>query len=234
MNLILESTKCKSLSISAGSSKVVKFKLSDQIIESIENSPKIFLVSQITFSGRQSEVFQYTYDGIKGTMENINNSLIWNEYKLKVYNRYLMPAIRFKLTVHKITTTNLTKLDLMVDGYIKRWLYMPQSVTCAVIHMPEALNIKSISHLYKECHATSHTTSRIIADQNVNLALDSRVQRESQWVRKDSVTVYSEGQYQTAAASCDNQSSTYIETMKKKVKLNIFLMVQLIPEAYVP
>ena len=43
MNLILEPTKCKSLSISAGQSKVIKFQLSDQIIESIHTSPEKFL-----------------------------------------------------------------------------------------------------------------------------------------------------------------------------------------------
>ncbi len=154
-------------------------------------------------------------------MESINNTLIRDEYKLKVYTRYLIPAIRFKLTVHEITTTNLTKLDLMCDGYVKRWLSMPQSGTRAVIHASEALNIKSVSHIYKEAHAVSHTSSRLKADQTVNVALDSRIARESAWVRKGSVSMYSEDQYQSAIASCDTDDPNLLVTTKKKVKDNI-------------
>ena len=139
-----------------------------------------------------------------------------------MYSRYLIPAIRYKLTVHDISATNLTKLDILCDKFIKGWLSMPQSGTRAVIHMPEALNIKSISHLYKECHATSHATSRLKADDAVNLALDCKLQHESKWVRKDSVTVYSENHYHTAVELCDSNSRhTYIESIKRKIKQNI-------------
>ena len=223
MNLVLEPSKCKSLSICGGSSKVVKFKLSEQVINSIEESPEKFLGSQITFSGKQSDIFEYVYNGINDALVNIENTSIRNEHKLKVYSRYLIPAIRFKLTVHELTATNLSKLDQLCDRYIKKWLSLPQSGTRAVIHTPEALNIKSISHLYKEAHAISHATSRVKADKFVNLALDGKVQRESEWVRKGSVAVYSEEKYQMAAESCSVESidKNYIDTIKKKVKDNI-------------
>ncbi len=223
MNLVLEPSKCKSLSICGGSSRVVNFKLSEQIIKSLDESPEKFLGSQITFSGKQSDIYQYISSGIKDALENINNTSIRSEYKLKIYVRYLIPAIRFKLTVHELTATNLTKLDLMCDSYVKRWLSMPPSGTRAVIHSPEALNIKSISHLYKEAHATSHASSRLKADKTVNLALDCKVQRETKWVRKGSVAVYCEEQYQMATDSCSDKSddNNYADTIKKKVKNNI-------------
>ena len=86
MNLILEPTKCKSLTISAGYSKVIKFKLSEQIIESIHTSPEKFLGSHITFSGKQSDIFTYIFDSINDTLDKIDQSYIRDEYKLKVYS----------------------------------------------------------------------------------------------------------------------------------------------------
>ena len=86
----------------------------------------------------------------------------------------MLSAIRFKLTVHDVTDTNLTKLDSLCNKYCKKWLYMTQSATTAFMHMRVGLNIKSIKQLYKECHALSHTTSRIKADSNVNATLDNK------------------------------------------------------------
>ena len=40
-------------------------------------------------------------------LRNIESGLIRSEYKLRIYDRYVLPAIRFKLTVHELTATNL-------------------------------------------------------------------------------------------------------------------------------
>ncbi len=172
MNLVLEPTKCKSLSICSGTSKVIEFNLNDSIIQSIANSPEKFLGSHITFSGKQSEIFKFIMDSIADTLENIDKSLIREEYKMSIYTRYVIPALRFKLTVHDIMNTNLKVLDNMVDKQLKSWLHIPPSGTRAILHCKEGLNIKSISHLYRECHGISHTSSRLKADSTVNIALD--------------------------------------------------------------
>ncbi len=65
MNLVLEPSKYKTLYICSGSSKVVKFALSDHDIGSIEHSPEKSLGSQITYSRKQSDTFSYIHDGIK-------------------------------------------------------------------------------------------------------------------------------------------------------------------------
>ncbi len=158
-------------------------------------------------------------------MENINNSLIRNEYKVRVYQQYVIPALRFKLTVHELTLTNLHKLDALTDRYLKSWLAMPQSGTLAVVHSNEGLGIKSLTHIYKESHAISHATSRLKADNKVNIALDSR---ESQWVRKGSITAYSEDHFQQVTIDNNEQSvfenpanHSQIEHVKKSIKTNI-------------
>ena len=86
----------------------------------------------------------------------------------------------------------------MVDQYLKKWAGLPRCATNAILHLNTALHIKKISTLYKEAHATTHSSTRLKGDTGVNLALDNRLARESQFVRKQSVTVQSEQIYQRA------------------------------------
>ena len=112
----------------------------------------------------------------------------------KHYQRYMLPAIKVQ-TVHEISQSNVTKLDSLYDRYIRKWLSMSTSGAAAT----EGLDIKYITHLYKETHAVSHTSSHIKADKAVNTALDTRVARETQWSRKGSISVYSEKKFQNAS-----------------------------------
>ncbi len=101
MNLTLEPSKCKSLLISSGSSKVVNFHLSDQervfIIDSLEK----FLGAQITFSGKESVIFKYIFDGFESALNSIDQSLIQNDYKLKLYSPTYYQL--FSLNVQQMT-----------------------------------------------------------------------------------------------------------------------------------
>jgi hypothetical protein len=223
MNLCLEPNKCKSLSICSGSSKIIDFKLSELTVGSIANSPEKFLGSHITYLGKQSEIFDIIHSSILKVIENIDNSPIRDEFKVKIYTQYLLPAIRFKLTVHEITTTNLAKLDALGDRYLKKWLAMPQSGTMAIAHSKHGLGIKSFTQIYKEAHAISHTTSRLKADKTVNDALDSKITREQNWTRKESIAVYSENHYANAQDDSiqSNITSKHMQTVKNKVKANV-------------
>ena len=86
----------------------------------------------------------------------------------------------------------------MADQFLKKWAGLPKCATNAILHLDTALHIKKISTLYKESHATTHCSTRLKGDTGVNLALDNRLARESQFVRKQSVTVQSEQIYQRA------------------------------------
>ena len=67
-----------------------------------------------------------------------------------------------------------------------------------MLHLNTALNVKKISTLYYETHAVTHCSSRLKGDKKVNLVIDNRLERESQYVRTKSVTVISEQTYQSA------------------------------------
>ena len=218
MNLVLEPTKCKSLSICSGSSKVIEFKLNDGIISSIATSPEKFLGAQITFSGKQSEIFTFIKQNVMEVLDNVDNSLVRDEYKMSIFTKYVLPALRFKLSVHEITNTNLKLLDNIVDKKLKQWLHIPPSGTRAILHSKEGLGVKSISHLYRECHGICHTTSRIKADTVVNVALDQRLNHEKNWTRKGSITVDSEDVYQSVISNdtVDKTTSNLLNLKSKK------------------
>ncbi len=222
MNLVIEPSKCKTLFICSGSSKVVKFALSDHDIGSIEHSQERFLGSQITYSGKQSDTFSYIHSGIKTVLDNISHFLIRDEYKVKVYSQYALSAIRFKLTVCELTNTKLTKLDALNDRFVNGWLHMALSGTFSIIHTNEGLGIKTVSHLYREAHAVSHATSRINADDQVNATLDSRVAHKSKWTQKVSITSYSKVLFQSCTTNTPPEPShTYVDRVKQKVKASV-------------
>ena len=123
---------------------------------------------------------------------NLEKTKVRNEYKLEIYKMYILPSIRFLLTVHDLPTTYLHKLDTFTDQYIKKWAGLPRCATTSLIHLNTALDIKKISTLYTETHCVTHCSTRLTGDKRVNYVLDNRLERESKLIRKQSVTVLAE------------------------------------------
>ena len=91
---------------------------------------------------------------------------------------YILPSIRFLLTVHDLPQTYLAKLDIKADQYLKKWAGLPKCSTNAILHLNTVLDIKKISTLYTETHCVTHCSTRLKGDRLVNLLLDNRLQRE--------------------------------------------------------
>ena len=60
------------------------------------------------------------------------------------------------------------------------------------------MDIKKISTLFKETHSVTHSSTRLSGDKKVNFALDSKIERESTFIRKKSVTVQAEHLFNSA------------------------------------
>ena len=131
-----------------------------------------------------------------------------------MYKNYLLPSCRFLLTVHDITKTNLLALDSIVHRYLKNWIGLPRSATPGILHIPHLTDIKSIRQVYLEAHSAAYMSSRLKGDEYVNNALDSKLDRESEWVRKFSITCYAESKFQVC-----NESAITSSHKKKKVEL---------------
>ena len=67
--------------------------------------------------------------------------------------------------------------------------------------MPEGLDVKAISELYKEVHTVSHTRTRLKGDPIVNSVIDATIQRESEYTRKKSTCIEAESVFRTALQS---------------------------------
>ena len=104
------------------------------------------------------------------------------------------------------------KLDRLTDKYVKMWCGIPPSATNAILHMPEGLNVRSISELHRETHTVSHTRTRLNGDSIVNSVINSTLERESQYTRKKSTTTEAEAKFNAAIHSTTLDDSPPIFT----------------------
>ena len=98
-------------------------------------------------------------------IENINLCLVRDEFKLKIYNQYAIPSVRYMLTVHELTDTQLEKLDHIHTNAIKSFIGLPtKGPTPAFIHSPDGLAFPRVSDIYLESHTLAYARCMIKAD----------------------------------------------------------------------
>ena len=137
----LELSKCKSMSISGGKPSVVPFTIKGAALKHVKDSPEMFLGSYIAFKGTSEGAFEYIRDEVNRMLLNVESPSIRQEYKLKIYEKYVLSSLRFILTVHNLTKTQLSKLDALGTKFVKKWLEMPsRGATSAIIHSLVGLN----------------------------------------------------------------------------------------------
>ena len=191
MGLVLKAPKCRSLSLTSGKATNIVFNLATATEEplpilSILEKPMKFLGSEVTEDSSPHAMFASIYLKLKTKLENINKSTLRGEYKANIYARYALPSIRYYMSVHHIHKTHEEQLDGLARKYLKMWLKIQKNgVSDISIFHPYMLSMKTPSQLYKEAHAMI----RIKEDHLVNHALDSRLERESQWKKKSSTIV---------------------------------------------
>ena len=120
LGLKLKPRKCRSLSISRGTPIELHFNLEGSDIQTLYENDFKFLGSLVTFKNTTSDVFQYVTGLITTGIENIDHSLVRDEYKLKIYSEYFLQSIRFHLTVNDMSDTQLKSLDSLTNRYLKK------------------------------------------------------------------------------------------------------------------
>ena len=117
MGLILKPSKCRSLSISSGKPTNNTFTLKDPTgdnlihLKTLEDDPFKFLGSTITFRNTATDNYDLLFKLLTNKLENLDKCLIRGEYKVAIYSRYLLPSLRFLMSVHSIHQTHIDKLD---------------------------------------------------------------------------------------------------------------------------
>ncbi len=64
-------------------------------MKTIQSNPHKFLGSQITFLGKQSEIYSYVSNHILTRLERIDSPQVKGVYKAHIYKNYFLPACRF-------------------------------------------------------------------------------------------------------------------------------------------
>ncbi len=116
-----------------------------------------------------------------------------------MYNKYLLPASRFILTIHELSATNLTKLEALTHKFLKKWSGLSRSASISMLHLDQLMSIQSITQLYHQCHTNVYVSTRMKGDKLVNYALHSKLEREGQWTHKKSTVVASDNTSNEAA-----------------------------------
>ena len=124
MGLHFKPSKCRSLSIQGGKVTDVKFFLldgnSDKIyLNNMEDDPHKFLGSSITKNNSPTDHFTFLKDKLEFKLKNLDDTQVRGEYKMAVYNRYILPSLQFHFSVHNIHKTHLDILDHMARKFLK-------------------------------------------------------------------------------------------------------------------
>ena len=120
----------------------------------------------------------------------IDNVVLWDGFQNAVlHKRWFMGrcqlVIRYLLTVHELTDTQLDKLDHIHTNAIKAFLGLPpRGPTPAILHSTDGLGFPRISDLYLESHTLAYARCMVKADSRVLHALKSKLNRECLWKRK--------------------------------------------------
>ena len=145
MGLRLKPRKCRSLSIKAGKSEEIQFTLGNATIASIlHDKCHKFLGGIYTFQFSTSSVACVIKERVSDQLKNIDELLVRNEYKVRIYADYLLGSNRFVLSVHDLHKTQIKELDDLSHSYLKKWLGLPQCASWAIVHDYHGLNIMSI------------------------------------------------------------------------------------------
>jgi hypothetical protein len=137
------------LSIKAGCSAAEEFKLGDYTMTSIRDDPYMkFFCGYITYKGKG--VPSLINGKMERGVENIYKCLVRDERMVRIYKKYFLPANGFILSIHDLTKTDLGKVDALSNRYLKSWLGMPQGGCFLPVHSGLGMDVKSVSHLYKE------------------------------------------------------------------------------------
>jgi hypothetical protein len=85
-------------------------------------------------------------------LDNIDKCLVQDVRKVRIYKEYFLPANRFILSIHDLTKTDHGVLDALTNMYPKSWLGMPQGGSFLPVHSGLGMDVKRVSHVYKESH----------------------------------------------------------------------------------
>ena len=150
LGLSIRPDKCVSLALHEGSVTKKGFNIGVSQPTNLCDKPAKFLGSTIAVSSLQAKkkASSDLLSKVTSALSSIDKRPIRGEYKLWIYKQYLVPSLRFVLSVNAINQTTLLNIQRRATRYIKSWLNLPRCCTLAPIFHPDILNVPQIKHQY--------------------------------------------------------------------------------------
>ena len=83
----------------------------------MKDDPQKFLSLTLTHNNTakdHTEVLKYY---LETKLDNLDKCSVRGEYKIATYERYLLPSLRYHLTINTIHQTHLESLDMIAQRY---------------------------------------------------------------------------------------------------------------------
>ena len=97
----------------------------------------------VTFTDSNKEKFDFVKEKLQSKLSNVTEkAMVPGEFKLAVYEHYILPSVRYFLTVHNLLKTDLEVLDTITRAHIKLWIGIPKfGATALAITHPSGLGV---------------------------------------------------------------------------------------------
>jgi len=90
----------------------------------------------VSLSATKTAAKKKIIDKLTYVLSTVNTLPIRGEYKLWVYQNYIVSLLRFHLSVDAISKGAITELENLTTRYFKKWLGLPRCATCAILYYP--------------------------------------------------------------------------------------------------
>jgi len=185
----LNPRKCVSLSISRGTFKPVKFFIGPVSIPTADVVGFKSLGSHFFPSGKSSKTEEMLKGVISKILERIDLTRIRGEMKIRIYDEYVLPSLRFLLGVHELPKSRVQNLHTLCHRFVKKWSGLPRPATEAVLYHNGVFGLKSLPEEYVAEHTSNYVRMRFKGDAKVNTILDYKLAREKDDKRSVTTTV---------------------------------------------
>jgi hypothetical protein len=127
MGLVFKPKKCRTMSICAGKPCQVDFTLQEVsednvsrkvVLKSLKDEPHKFLGQTLTFRNTAKDHFELLIELLSTKLKHLDEVSVRNEYKIATNDRYLLPSLRYHLSIHNIHKTHLDQLDMVANRYL--------------------------------------------------------------------------------------------------------------------
>ena len=113
-----------------------------------------FLGSMVYPKHQKSQAACHLEEKLSSLMRQIDQLPLRGTYKAQIYSKYVSACMRFELSVHDISQSNLQGLDVTVNKFIRRWFKLPKSTHIGFVLHSKGLDIPQPSELYLVGHAS--------------------------------------------------------------------------------